>query len=181
MRNILLVMMTFCIIQFLYAQEKLPIADSLNTSNNMGSIRSNILNNVALIQQVGCFNQAQISQSNNSGILPNVAEINQVGYNNSASSNQSGNGNLTLIGQYGTANSADINEVGNFNLAGVLQIGNSNTVQQDLIGNGLGLLVFQYGNDNFINQVQTEPTSIPLQIHQQGNGMKLTIIDGGIQ
>lgn len=134
----------------------------------------------ARIQQVGNYNEANINQAGNSGILPNVAEINQQGYGNFASSSQNGNSNITEIGQYGSDNSADINVVGNYNLAGVLQVGNGNSVEQDLIGNGIAYGIFQFGNNNLVNQIQTEPTSIPIQIHQNGNGMRLTIINGGI-
>ena len=91
-----------------------------------------------------------------------------------------GNSNLTAIGQYGSDNSADINVVGNYNLAGVLQVGNGNAVQQDLIGDGIAYGIIQFGNNNLVNQLQTQPTSIPIQIHQNGNGMRLTIINGGI-
>ena len=83
-------------------------------------------------------------------------------------------------GSYGSDNSADINIVGSYNIAGVQQVGNGNFVSQDLMGDNLQFLIFQNGNENFINQIQTEPTSIPIQIQQRGNGMRLTIINGGI-
>ncbi len=126
------------------AQENINSIDSLNIHQNIENINSNFnLNNAAMIQQVGSFNEANINQAGNSGILPNVAEINQQGYNNFASSNQNGNSNLTLIGQRGSDNSADINVLGNRNLAGVLQVGNGNTVSQDLMGDDLHFLIFQ--------------------------------------
>jgi minor curlin subunit len=132
-----------------------------------------------MMQQVGNYNEANIDQAGNSGIFPNVAEINQMGDNNFASSSQNGNSNLSVIGQYGSDNSASLNTIGNYNVAGALQFGNGNTVEQDLIGNGLNFLIFQTGNENFINQVQNQQSSIPMQIHQTGNGMRLIIINGG--
>ena len=165
----------------LYAQDHLTQNDSINIYQNIESINTNLnLNNAAMIQQVGSYNEANINQAGNSGIFPNVTEINQQGFNNFASSNQMGNSNITAIGQYGSNNSADINIVGNYNFAGVLQMGNGNSVQQDLIGDGIGYGIIQFGNNNLVNQVQTQPTSIPIQIHQNGNGMRLTIINGGI-
>jgi hypothetical protein len=163
-----------------YSQEFLLHPDSLKTFQNTEEIQSNpSLNNIAFIQQVGNFNEAIINQSENSGLLPNAAEVNQQGYNNIASSSQNGNSNLSVIGQYGSDNSASLNTIGNYNLAGALQFGNGNTVEQDLIGNGLNFLIFQTGNENFINQVQNQQSSIPMQIHQTGNGMRLIIINGG--
>ncbi len=165
----------------LIAQENISGSDSLNVHQNIENINSNLnLNNAAMIQQVGNYNEANINQAGNSGIFPNMAEINQQGVGNIASSSQNGNSNLTLIGQNGSNNSADINVVGNFNLAGVLQVGNGNAVQQDLIGDGISYGIIQFGNNNLVNQLQTQPTSIPIQIHQNGNGMRLTIINGGI-
>ena len=76
---------------YLIAQENILNHDSLHILQNIENINSNFnLNNAAMIQQVGSFNEANINQAGNSGILPNVAEINQQGYNNFASSNQNG-------------------------------------------------------------------------------------------
>ncbi len=165
----------------LYSQEVFIQSDSVNNLHNTENIHSNLnLNNAAMIQQVGNYNEAIINQSNNSGTLPNTAEINQMGDNNFASSGQNGNLNYSYIGQYGSDNSADINVVGNYNLAGVLQVGDGNTVEQSLIGDGLHYMIFQYGSDNFIREIQTEQSTIPMQIHQNGNGIRLTIINGSM-
>ncbi|HEY6906574.1 MAG TPA: hypothetical protein VI230_03860 [Ignavibacteriaceae bacterium] len=177
----LVLIVSICACSAGFAQEEIIGADSMKTLTNIENIRSDInLNNSAMIQQTGNYNEANISQTGNSGIFPNAAEIYQEGDFNFASSSQNGNSNLSIIGQYGSNNSADISIIGNYNRSDVLQMGDNNSVQQDLIGDGLNFLIYQEGSGNLINQVQTEPIFMPLQIHQTGNGMRLMIINGGI-
>lgn len=176
-----LIIVSFYLNGSLNAQINIGVPDSLNTLQNTERVHSNMnLNNSAMIQQVGNFNEAIINQSNNNGFIPNIAEINQIGNNNFALSGQNGNSNFSYIGQYGSDNSVDIDIDGNYNIAGVLQVGDGNSVEQNLSGNGLHYLVFQYGSDNFIREIQTEQSAIPMEIHQNGNGIKLTIINGSL-
>lgn len=94
-----LIIVSFYLNGSLNAQINIGVPDSLNTLQNTERVHSNMnLNNSAMIQQVGNFNEAIINQSNNNGFIPNIAEINQIGNNNFALSGQNGNSNFLISG-----------------------------------------------------------------------------------
>ncbi|GAB4289805.1 MAG: hypothetical protein Kow0098_07900 [Ignavibacteriaceae bacterium] len=137
--------------------------------------------NQSVIIQNGHLNSALINQIYEESLIgdPNLSVILQYGINNSSSLTQTGSGNTSISTQIGNDNFSDISLFGDDNFSWVLQFGNQNYVKQDLTGDGLSFIINQIGNQNYLlhyeNRNQYER---PIQIHQNGDGMKLIIIEG---
>lgn len=135
--------------------------------------------NKAQLQQMGNSNNASINQTYIGVNVPgNVNELIQNGDVNNAVLTQTGNGNYYLITQTGNGNLFDASVIGNNNSSTVDQFGNDNMINQNLLGNDMAFILSQQGNSNAITQVENDQQARQYQIFQQGNGMKLIIING---
>ncbi len=139
------------------------------------------LSNTAQIQQIGDYNNASINQTlMGTNVSGNVAELIQNGDINIVVLNQTGGGNNHYIYQNGNSNMLETSVLGDNNSSLINQIGSSNLVNQKLSGNGMTFVLSQYGNNNEIVQVENNQSSQKYEIIQNGNGMQLVIINGGI-
>jgi hypothetical protein len=137
--------------------------------------------NKAPIQQTGNSNSASITQTFTGTIVPgNIAELIQNGDVNDAVLTQTGNGNSHFINQMGDGNMFDASVIGDNNASTVDQFGNDNMINQNLLGNDMAFILSQHGNNNELIQVENNQQSMQYQVFQQGNGMKIIIINGGI-
>lgn len=136
--------------------------------------------NKAVITQAGSHNTATIQQTFLSTAFrdPNAAAIQQNGMNNRASIEQIGAGNITRILQQGNDNSASQRILGTHNITDCVQIGNNLSSQQYFPGSGYQHAVFQRGNDNRIVYIETRAGTTPSTIIQNGNGIRVTVING---
>ncbi len=145
----------------------LPLQNSLDFSNR------------AQIQQMRNSNTSSIDQTLTGTSVPgNVAELIQNGDVNNAVLTQTGNGNSHFINQTGNGNIFEASVIGNNNSSTVDQFGNDNMINQNLIGNDMTFILSQIGNNNEISQTESDLQSRQYQILQNGNGMKLIIING---
>lgn len=140
-------------------------------------------NNDATVEQTGSGNEAFVTQLGGNG---NEATVEQ-----GPSNGFSGLNNLAVIVHEGSLNRTTIQQRGKNNLAGIKLVGNNNgiTLEQtgtgheyllDFTGNGLGIMgsgmthqVSQIGSDNQL--VQVGEGSMPFNVRQQGNGMRMII------
>ena len=145
----------------------LPIQDDFDFSNK------------AQIQQMGSNNNVSIDQTFIGTNVPgNVAELIQNGNVNNAVLTQTGNGNTHLITQTGNRNMFEALVDGNNNSSTIDQFGNNNMINQNLLGNDMAFILSQQGHNNEITQVENDQNPRQYQIYQQGNGMKLIIMNG---
>jgi minor curlin subunit len=70
--------------------------------------------------------------------------------------------------------------IGDNNSSTIGQYGNENIINQDLVGNDMSFILTQRGNNNEISQTENDQQSRQYEIIQNGDGMKLIIINGGI-
>lgn len=137
--------------------------------------------NKAQIQQNGNGNDASINQTFTGTNVPgNVAELIQNGNINDAILTQSGSGNIHSITQHGNGNLFEASVIGDNNSSIIGQYGSENIINQDLLGNDMSFILTQRGNNNEISQTENDQQSRQYQIIQNGDGMKLIIINGGI-
>jgi hypothetical protein len=144
-------------------------------------IKSNLLSNnsFAGIAQNGTSHQAKITQFNKSGKSgPNRACIVQGGDENSAVITQMGEDNTNIILQCGNSNSGIQETVGNRNLALLEQFGYNNRSVQVISGNDLSNIIVQQGSDNQLYREETGQGGLGYRILQDGNGMRMTVING---
>jgi Curlin associated repeat len=135
--------------------------------------------NRAQIQQMGNSNTSSIDQTiTGTSVQGNIAELIQNGDINSAVLTQTGNGNSHFINQTGNGNIFEASVIGDNNLSTIDQYGNGNMINQNLLGNDMAFILSQVGNSNEIIQLENDQQSRQYQVFQQGNGMKLIIING---
>lgn len=133
------------------------------------------------IQQMGSGNDASINQTFTGTNFPgNFAELIQNGNINDATLTQSGSGNIHSITQHGRGNMFEASVIGDNNSSTIEQYGRENIINQDLVGNDMTFTLTQRGNNNEISQIENDQQSRQYEIMQDGNGMKLIIINGGI-
>jgi minor curlin subunit len=153
-------------------QSLVPIANSVDGLD---------FSNKAQIQQNGNGNDASINQTlTGINALGNVAELIQNGNINDATLTQSGSGNIHSITQHGKGNMFEASVIGDNNSSTIGQYGNENIINQDLVGNDMSFILTQRGNNNEISQTENDQQSRQYEIIQNGDGMKLIIINGGI-
>lgn len=146
----------------------LPLQNSFDFSNN------------AQIQQMGSSNTSSIDQTLGTSVPGNVAELIQNGDVNNAVLTQTGNGNSHFITQTGNSNKFEASVIGDNNFSTIDQFGNDNMINQNLIGNDMAFILSQQGNGNQLIQIEKNTPVKQYQVFQQGSGMKLIIINGGI-
>ena len=137
------------------------------------------LSNIVQIQQIGDYNNASVNQTLiGTNIRGNIAELIQNGDINTVVLTQTGSGNNHYIYQNGNSNMFEGSVTGNNNSSLIDQIGSDNLVRQELSGNNMAYIISQIGNKNEIMQVENDPQSRQYQVLQNGNDMKLIIING---
>lgn len=135
--------------------------------------------NKAQIQQMVSSNTASINQTLTGATIPgNVIELIQNGNINEVTLTQTGNGNTHLITQNGNGNVLEASVIGDNNFLTIDQFGNDNMINQNLLGNDMKFILSQIGNNNEVIQTGNNQQSQQYQVIQNGNGMKLIIING---
>jgi len=184
--NIVVYFIFFSASVMLFAQQNIIDSEEAflkqleSTANSLSLQENPDSRNNAQIQQVGNNNNATINQTLNGIKVPgNVAELIQNGDINIALLTQTGYGNNLILNQTGNGNEFEAIVTGNNNSSLIDQIGNDNYINQNLIGNDMALILSQFGNNNEIVQVENDLQSRQYQIIQNGNAMKLIIINGG--
>ena len=83
-----------------------------------------------------------------------------------------------IIHQEGTSNQYTGTMIGDNNHVDVQQRGEDNLIHQDLVGNDMQYRILQEGQGNELIQIEHDPLAPAYEIHQQGQGMKITIEQG---
>ena len=90
---------------------------------------------------------------------------------------QGSNGQLR-IQQEGINNQYEGTVLGDNNRLEIRQRGEDNLIQQDLIGNDLRYRLTQEGRGHELIQTEHDPLAPAYEVHQQGEGMQITIEQG---
>ena len=121
------------------------------------------------IRQDGLDHQA-IVQTQDSYV-----QVQQSGEANILQATQQGINGQLMIRQDGTNNQYTGTVVGDNNRIEINQRGEDNLIQQDLVGNDLRYRVTQEGRGHELIQQEHDPLAPAYEVHQQGEGMKITI------
>ena len=124
------------------------------------------------IRQDGIDHQATVQTQDS------YVRVQQTGEANLLQATQQGTNGQWIIHQQGTANHYSGTVVGDNNRIEINQRGEDNLIQQDLVGNDLRYRVTQEGQGNQLIQTEHDPLAPAYQVHQQGQGMKITIAQG---
>ncbi|MBN1602219.1 MAG: hypothetical protein JW915_11460 [Chitinispirillaceae bacterium] len=108
----------------------------------------------------------------------NNACIVQDGSANSAVIEQSGNDNVNILLQCGNNNSGKQKTDGDRNLTLLGQFGQNNKSVQIVTGDDISSCIMQYGSDNQIYRVENSQGGLGYRITQDGNGMRMNVING---
>ncbi|RIJ33971.1 hypothetical protein [Pontibacter oryzae] len=109
----------------------------------------------------------------------NVAYVVQNGNANTVSLNQTGVGNMLNLVQNGNANQYEGLFSGDFNISAVQQEGDGNRLVQSISANGQKFIISQQGLNNELIQIENGTNTLPYQVTQQGEGMRVVIENGG--
>ena len=90
---------------------------------------------------------------------------------------QGANGQL-LIRQEGANNQYEGTVLGDNNRLDIAQRGEDNLIRQDLVGDDLHYRLTQEGRGNELIQIEHDPLAPSYEVHQQGEGMQITIEQG---
>ena len=104
--------------------------------------------------------------------------VQQSGEANLLEATQQGANGQLRIQQDGTSNQYRGTVVGDNNRLDIAQRGENNLIQQDLIGNDLRYRVTQEGIGHELIQTEHDPLAPAYEVHQQGEGMQITIEQG---
>ena len=104
----------------------------------------------------------------------------QYGDHNRATLQQQGVGNTVNLTQTGVGNSYEGYLQGSNNLAEINQRGVGNQLVQDLQTNNKEYIVNQTGNQNTLIQIEKGAGAPAYRVDQIGNGMSITIQNGGL-
>ena len=124
------------------------------------------------IRQDGLDNQS-IVQTQDSYV-----RVQQTGEANILQATQQGSNGQLRIRQDGTNNQYAGTVVGNNNRLDITQRGEGNLIRQDLVGNELRYRVTQEGQGHELIQTEHDPLAPAYEVHQQGQGMQITIEQG---
>lgn len=109
----------------------------------------------------------------------NVAYVVQTGNANTVALNQIGIGNVLNLAQNGNLNQYEGTFSGDLNISIVQQEGDGNRLVQDISANGQKFIISQQGLNNELIQVENGTNTLPYQVTQQGEGMRIVIENGG--
>ena len=104
--------------------------------------------------------------------------VQQSGEANLLEATQRGANGQLRIQQDGTNNQYQGTVTGDNNRLDIAQRGEDNLIQQDLIGNDLRYRVTQEGVGHELIQTEHDPLAPAYEVHQQGEGMQITIEQG---
>ena len=124
------------------------------------------------VRQDGRNNQA-IVQSQDSYV-----RTQQSGEANILQATQQGQNGQLRIRQDGINNQYTGTVVGDNNQLDIAQRGEDNLIRQDLAGNDLRYRVTQEGQGHQLIQTEHDPLAPAYEVHQQGQGMQITIEQG---
>jgi minor curlin subunit len=147
-------------------------------TNTAASVMPAASQDQAIIMQHGAANEATATQRYGAGGPSNLVMIEQAGAANITQVSQQGNGLRTTVQQRGTGNVAE-SELRGENLESLIQQnGEDNLVQQQVQGNDQRYVIQQDGVGNELRQVETSSTNRGYEVHQRGNGIRMTIVQG---
>ena len=124
------------------------------------------------IRQDGVDNQS-IVQTQDSYV-----RVQQTGEANILNATQQGSNGQLHIRQDGTNNQYSGTVVGDNNVLDITQRGEDNLIRQDLVGNDLRYRITQEGQGHELIQTEHDPLAPAYEVHQQGQGMQITIEQG---
>ena len=124
------------------------------------------------IRQDGSDNQAMVQTQDS------YVRVQQSGEANILNATQQGQNGQLRITQDGTNNQYSGTVVGNNNRLDITQRGEDNLIRQDLVGNELRYRVTQEGQGHELIQTEHDPLAPAYEVHQQGQGMQITIEQG---
>ena len=104
--------------------------------------------------------------------------VQQEGESNVLQATQQGMNGQWMIRQQGRGNEYTGTMIGDNNRVEVQQRGEDNLIQQDLVGNDMQYRLIQEGQGNELIQIEHDPLAPSYEVHQQGQGMKITIEQG---
>ena len=124
------------------------------------------------LRQNGLDNQA-IAQTQDSYV-----RVQQSGEANLLQATQQGSNGQLHIRQDGTNHQYTGTVIGDNNRLDITQRGADNLIQQDLAGNDLFYRITQEGQGHALIQTEHDPLAPAYEVHQQGQGMQITIEQG---
>ncbi len=163
--NILFVLLSLTLTAQIQSEEELSI-ETLQNQNLLPQV-----NNGAFILQVGDANRASLNVKNDQ-----VAKVLQQGNLNMLNLDLNGIQNNTTILQRGNQNEYNLTLSGSDNLLTVVQEGDDNKVTQSLENaDNLEVELIQLGSGHELIQLGGGVEASPMQVVQQGTGMKVII------
>ena len=124
------------------------------------------------IRQDGLNNQSVVQTQDS------YVRVQQTGEANILNATQQGSNGQLRIRQDGTNNHYTGTVVGDNNRLDITQRGQDNLIQQDLVGNDLRYRITQEGQGHELIQTEHDPLAPAYEVHQQGQGMQITIEQG---
>jgi len=136
--------------------------------------------NEAYLTQIGTNNFVDVNQDLQGTDATNLVKVLQVGRSNNAIVNQLGAYNQNIVLQNGRRNEYSLSLEGSENTFVIVQDGLDNVINQRLTNTrNTYIELIQQGNENEITHTQDGLTSQTIKVIQQGDGMKLNIIQTG--
>ncbi|MBE0645681.1 MAG: hypothetical protein IH600_16500 [Bacteroidetes bacterium] len=130
---------------------------------------------VAFIRQIGLNNLATILQTGAAEEQTSQAHIVQYLTENRAAIDDHGSDNTVTILQYGMFQDADIKLEGDGNFENILQQGLGNTFLMNSSVDDATGVYSQHGRENMLKINKRDGVSVPVEIHQIGNGIQMII------
>ena len=124
------------------------------------------------IRQDGVDHQAVVQTEDS------YVRVQQTGEANLLHATQQGANAQWLIQQQGARNQYTGTVVGDNNQIEIRQRGEDNLIQQDVAGDNLRYRLTQEGQGNQLIQLEHDPLAPAYEVHQQGQGMRITIEQG---
>lgn len=154
-----------------------------NQNSDLRQLISETEGQKVIVSQQGNNNEAFILQQGMGTNAANYAEITQQGNSHHATLEVKGQHNAVRILQEnleselgaGIGNTYRGGITGNSNLVSVAQHGSNNSITQNVTGDSYNYQVTQKGSDNKLELDNLLPTSNPIVIEQNGEGMNLQI------
>ena len=124
------------------------------------------------IRQEGLDHQAVVQTEDS------YVRVQQEGESHILQATQQGLNGQWMIRQQGRGNEYTGSMIGDNNRVEVQQRGEDNLIRQDLVGNDMQYRLIQEGQGNELIQREHDPLAPAYEVHQQGQGMKITIEQG---
>ena len=124
------------------------------------------------IRQAGLDHQALVQTEDS------YLRVQQSGESHILQATQQGLNGQWVIRQEGRGNEYRGTMIGDHNRVEVQQRGEDNLIRQELVGHEMEYRLLQEGQGNELIQTEHDPLAPAYQVHQQGQGMKITIEQG---